>query len=127
MRYLNFRAELDRLYKQFSIDIVWFEAVRRHLGTDAAHVYGGLMGELESWCENNSVPYAGVPVQTIKKFWTGKGNANKEAMMAEALRRGFEPHDDNECDAIALLLLQCPEAGAEPMGVPVEGEKRTAA
>ena len=46
----------------------------------------------------------GVPVGTIKRHTTGKGNAPKEAMIAAARGRGFSPADDNEADAIALLL-----------------------
>jgi Holliday junction resolvasome RuvABC endonuclease subunit len=50
------------------------------------------------------VPYQGVPVGTIKKHATGRGNADKQAMVAAARARGFSPADDNEADAIALLL-----------------------
>jgi len=45
-----------------------------------------------------------VPVGTIKRHATGKGNADKAAMMAAARARGFSPADDNEADAIAILL-----------------------
>ena len=110
MRFIRFHNELDTLHKQSPITMLWFEAVRRHLGTDAAHIYGGLLAKVEEWCEINGVPYEGVAVATIKKFWTGKGNANKEAMVAEAVRRGYEPDTDDEADAIALLVLKCPEA-----------------
>ena len=48
--------------------------------------------------------YQGVPVGTIKRHATGKGNAPKEAMIAAARAHGFSPADDNEADAIALLL-----------------------
>ena len=44
------------------------EEVRRHAGTDAAHVYGGLMATLTAWAELRGVPYEGVPVGTIKRF-----------------------------------------------------------
>ena len=50
------------------------------------------------------VPYQGVPVGTIKRHATGKGNAPKVAMIAAARGRGYSPADDNEADAIALLL-----------------------
>jgi hypothetical protein len=110
MRWLRFKNELDTLHKASPITVLWFELVRRHLGTDAAHIYGGFLAKVEEWCEANGVPYEGVGVGTIKKFWTGKGNANKDAMVAEAVRRGYEPDDDNEADAIALLVLKCPEA-----------------
>lgn len=110
MRYVRFTDALDRLHARLPLSQIWFEAVRRHLGTDAAHVYGGLMGHLESWCERNKVPYEGVPVGTIKKGWTGNGAAKKDLMIAKCVERGFEPDDDNEADAIALLHLKCPEA-----------------
>ena len=43
-------------------------------------------------------------VGTIKRFATGKGNADKAKMVAAIEARGFRPADDNEADAIALLL-----------------------
>ena len=57
-----------------------------------------------TWAEWRGVPYQGVPVGTIKKFWTGLDNANKQAMIDAARARGFSPTDDNEADAIAILL-----------------------
>jgi crossover junction endodeoxyribonuclease RuvC len=100
MRYLKFERWLDEIPRP---DQVVFEEVRRHRGTDAAHVYGGLMAVLTSWCEKNEVPYQGVPVGTIKKSFTGNGNAGKNLMIAECVRRGFKPIDDNEADALGLL------------------------
>ena len=35
---------------------------------------------------------------------SGKGNADKAAMVAAVRARGFSPADDNEADAIAILL-----------------------
>jgi len=61
------------------------------------------MATLTSWAELRGVPYRGVPVGTIKRHATGKGNASKEAMIAAARSRGFAPADDNEADAIAIL------------------------
>jgi len=102
LRFTNWLTEIDRL--SGPIAAIWFEEVRRHAGTDAAHVYGGLMAVLTAWAELRGVPYEGVPVGTIKRHATGKGNANKEAMIAAARARGFSPADDNEADAIAILL-----------------------
>jgi Holliday junction resolvasome RuvABC endonuclease subunit len=86
------------------IDAVYFEEVRRHIGTDAAHVYGGFLATLTAWCEQRSIAYQGVPVGTIKRFIAGKGNADKAAVMAAIHARGFNPADDNEADALAILL-----------------------
>lgn len=102
MRYLRFTRWLDELASD-PIGALYFEEVRRHAATDAAHVYGGLMATLTAWAELRGIPYQGVPVGTIKKHATGKGNAPKEAMIAAAKARGFSPADDNEADALALL------------------------
>jgi len=101
MRYLRFRRWLDAFSPR--PEALYFEAVRRHKGTDAAHVYGGLLATVTSWCEDNGIPYQGVPVGTIKKHATGKGNASKAQMIAAANQRGLNSQDDNECDAWWLL------------------------
>lgn len=101
MRYLRFSQWLKEI-KTHEFDAVFYEEVRRHSAVDAAHVYGGLMATLTAWCEDRSVPYTGVPVGTIKKHFTGKGNANKAVMQVTARARGYNPCDDNEADAIAL-------------------------
>ena len=103
MRYVRFHRWLDELAGADGFSRICFEEVRRHAGTDAAHVYGGLMATLTAWAELRGVPYEGVPVGTIKRHATGKGNASKEAMIAAAVARGFAPEDDNEADALAIL------------------------
>lgn len=105
MRFLRFRRWLDELRGETSITQVAFEEVRRHMGVDAAHVYGGLMGTLTAWCEQHGIPYEGVPVGSIKRHATGKGNADKFAMVAWAKSQGHAPADDNEADALAILDL----------------------
>lgn len=106
MRYLRFKRWLSDI-KQCNdgIDQVVFEEVRRHAGVDAAHAYGGFMGQLSAWCEHHQIPYQGIPVGTLKKHATGKGNASKDEMVAAMKLRGHAPADDNEADAIALLYL----------------------
>lgn len=106
MRYLRFRKWLTEM-RQFDdgIDQVAFEEVRRHAGVDAAHAYGGFMATLTAWCEHHQIPYQGIPVGTIKRHATGKGNASKTEMTSAMMKRGFSPADDNEADALALLFL----------------------
>ena len=114
MRYLRFKRWLTEI-KQCAdgIDQVVFEEVRRHVGVDAAHAYGGFMGQLTAWCEHHQIPYQGVPVGTIKKHATGKGNAGKAEMIAAAKVRGFNPIDDNEADALALLDWALSQGGVQ--------------
>jgi Holliday junction resolvasome RuvABC endonuclease subunit len=104
MRYLRFRSWLDHLLSS-SQGIGWmcFEEVRRHAGTDAAHIYGGFLAHLSAWCELNRIPYQGVPVGTIKRHATGKGNAGKDLVIAAMRAKSFNPEDDNEADALAIL------------------------
>ena len=67
------------------------------------YVHGGFLATLTAWCEEHEVPYEGVPVGTIKRHVTGKGNAGKQAVIEAVRALGFEPEDDNEADALALL------------------------
>jgi Holliday junction resolvasome RuvABC endonuclease subunit len=104
MRYLRFKRWLTELKGTVGeVGQIYFEEVRRHNSTDAAHVYGGLMATLTAWCEHHNIPYQGVPVATIKRHATGKGNADKAAMIAAMQAKGHPVTDDNESDAIALL------------------------
>lgn len=104
MRYLRFKNWLTEIKAQLGqVDAVYFEEVRRHAGTDAAHVYGGFLAVLTAWCEHHRIAYQGVPVGTIKKHATGKGNAGKDEMIAAAKAKGHPAENDNEADAIAIL------------------------
>ncbi len=104
MRFLRFKRWLTELKAVAThIDVLYFEEVRRHVGVDAAHVYGGLMATLTAWCEHHQIPYQGVPVGTIKKHATGRGNAGKDEVIAAVRAKGHPVVDDNESDALALL------------------------
>ncbi len=105
MRYLRFKHWLTELKNNCgTIHALFFEEVRRHNGVDAAHTYGGFLAHLTAWCEHHNVPYEGVPVGTIKRFITGKGNASKEDVISVIIALGYAPKDDNEADALALML-----------------------
>jgi hypothetical protein len=105
IRYLKFGNWLTEFTAALpGLGTIYYEAVRRHLGTDAAHIYGGLLATLTAWCEQRRIPYQGVPVGTIKRHIAGSGGADKLAVIAAVRRRGFSPTDDNEADAIAILL-----------------------
>jgi len=100
MKWLRLRGCLDNAAE--GVGRVAIEEVRRHLGVDAAHAYGGALAVVTAWCEAHSVPYEGLPVATIKKHATGKGNAKKDAMMAAA--RAKWPHITLESDDHADAL-----------------------
>lgn len=107
MRFLRFRRWLDEMLKAYKLTELVFEEVRAHSGVDAAHCYGGFLATLSCWCEDNNVPFSAVPVQAIKTYATGKGNANKAAVLT-AVRKRWDNTvtDDNQADAIALLQFK---------------------
>jgi len=112
MRFLRFRAWLTEVADlSGGLARIAFEEVRRHVSTDSSHVYAGFLATLTAWCEQAGIAYEGVPVGTIKRFATGRGNADKAAMVAAMRARGFAPTDDNEADAIALLLWATESSG----------------
>ena len=117
MRFLRFHRWLTELSQSggasggLAFEQVVFEEVRRHAGVDAAHAYGGFLGQLGSFCEHHRIPYQGVPVGTIKRHVTGRGNASKEAVIAAICELGYSPVDDNEADALALLHWAIATAG----------------
>ena len=83
-----------------------FEVVHRHLGTAAAHVYGGYLATLQRVCDDMRVPLEGYAVGTIKKFATGNGAAKKPEMIRAAnefAQANIE--DDNEADAVCIARL----------------------
>ena len=103
-RFINFVESLTVLHQYRSIAAIYYEDVRRHLGTDAAHVFGGFKSHAAVWClQNGGIPFESVDVSTIKKFWTSNGRASKDMMIDECINRGFKPQTDDEADAIALL------------------------
>lgn len=104
MRYLRFLRVLEDTARAGKVEEVAYEEVRGHKGTDAAQIYGGIVATLTQWCEDKQIPYQGVPVGTIKKHATGKGNADKAAMVKAAVAKfGPTVKDDNEADALWLL------------------------
>jgi Holliday junction resolvasome RuvABC endonuclease subunit len=104
MPFLRFRAWLQEVDETVDgIDAVFLEEVIGHRGAIAAQVFGGFLAHLSAWAEMNKIPYEGVPVGTIKRHITGKGNATKEEVIAAVRAKGFSPVDDNDADALALL------------------------
>lgn len=103
----------DWLRGQFNgprFDGVIYEDAGFFKSAAAVQVCVGLRGILLA---RAATAYAmGVPLftyspSTVKKHWTGSGNAKKPAMMAETRRRfpDLDLTDSNEADALALLDL----------------------
>ena len=63
------------------------------------------MYTLASVSYQQNIPCISFSVQAIKKFMTGKGNANKDEIITAVKHKGFNPETDDEADAIAIMLL----------------------
>ena len=125
-RYLRFEGHLLDLMSVIDDGVecvVYYESVVRHKGTTAAHIYGGWKAIIEKNCEEYDAAYFGVGVGEIKIRATGKGNANKQAMIDAAKREWVDgmvftaeqvPHDISHDRADAMWILQC---GLDELGL----------
>ena len=107
MKLLRLQGKVAEIYSSVGIDIVYFEAARFAM-PDRQHAVmsqNQFIGALVVWCEQNKIQYRGVAPTEVKKFATGKGNANKEQMIAAAKKKwpGAEIQDDNTADALWIL------------------------
>lgn len=100
---LRFKNWLERIVSMTEATEIHYELVQGYRSGAAARVWSGFWSHLLSWCEESAIPCSGVPVATIKRHATGKGNANKPAMIDAAIAKGWIPADDNEADAQHLL------------------------
>ncbi len=114
-RFSEFFKWLYEILDCYEIDKVYFERVRRHLGTEAGHVYGAFMYVLAVVCEDLKIPYEGCEVGEIKKYITGHGRATKNDVVKAVSNLGFSPADDNEADAISILLLAIAKEEGQPL------------
>jgi Holliday junction resolvasome RuvABC endonuclease subunit len=109
MRLLRLRAKLNKASEAELPDVVVFEAARHAAPKmqGALTVQAELQSVIKVWCYDNSIEYRGYSPSEIKKHATGKGNANKDAILKAARQRwpDVEIVDDNEADALWLLDL----------------------
>tara|TARA_Y100001951_G_C11289683_1_gene271267 strand:+ start:1824 stop:2315 length:492 start_codon:yes stop_codon:yes gene_type:complete len=94
-----FSRWLHSLIEEHEIEVLVFE--RAYGFRKGSEFLAGLAAVCHQ--QDDSVAVLEVNVSALKKFATGKGNADK-AMMIEAARDyGFDTADDNEADAFLLL------------------------
>lgn len=111
MKLLRLEAKLNEVAASVTtpLKLVVYEAARNALPKmQGALVHQAkLQAVIERWCTVKGIEYKGYSPAEIKKHGTGKGNANKEAMIAAAKARFPHVHiiDDNHSDALLLWDL----------------------
>ena len=105
MKMLRFKAKLKETCELEKIKLIVYERVS---GMHKASIIHGakMVAMIESFAEENQIEYKAYSASEIKKFATGKGNANKEKMVQSCIEKyGFTPIDDNEADAAHIWHL----------------------
>lgn len=103
MRLLRFKAKLQEIIRIEAINLVVFERTAG-FHKNALIVQAELHGVLKLYLEEIKLNYRAYSASEIKKFATGKGNANKEAMIKAAQKYGTII-DDNHADALHIYHL----------------------
>jgi Holliday junction resolvasome RuvABC endonuclease subunit len=111
MKLIRFRAKLKEFNELEDLQVIVYERPAGRHANSIIH-QAKLIAVLEEFCEQNSIDYRSYSATEIKKFATGKGNANKEAMINSAIDKwDYDGDDDNEADAIHMRELFRDETG----------------
>lgn len=111
MKLLRFRAKLKEVCQLEEINLIAYERVAGFHKSAIIHA-SKMVAIIESFCEENNIEYKAISATEIKKFATGKGNANKDKMIESArLKLGYEGDDDNEADALWIYQVVKHELG----------------
>lgn len=105
MRYMKFRHWLKKMLVDTRPDLVVYERPKGLRGTAAQEILWGMVTRIMEECDQHGINYTAVSPSELKRWATGKGNANKERMLAAArLRYPSEVvGDHNEADAMLIL------------------------
>jgi Holliday junction resolvasome RuvABC endonuclease subunit len=106
MRWLTFRAWLNRVLDFTPTDVIVYEQAH-HRGGAATHVAHSLIGMTETVAAERGIEVTNRHTASIKKHALGKGRGDKEQLMAAAKVKwpSREIADHNEADALWLLDL----------------------
>lgn len=108
MRFLRLHMKMDEM-ANFGATIrrVIYEQPGHFKSMAADDCIRGLVSHVQSWCEKNHIPCEGYSPAEVKKAATGKGNANKDQVLAAAKVRWplVNIVDHNQADALWILEL----------------------
>lgn len=101
------------------IDLVVIEEYAFSRAAAHSHEVGELGGVVRLALHDIGVAWVAVGPSSLKKYATGRGNAKKPELLAEAIRRlNFDGHDDNEVDALWLQAMALDHYGEPVVDMP---------
>ena len=110
MRIVRFKSKVKEIIAMEDITLISYERPAG-LFKSSIMVASEMIGVLKDLCIEKNIVVACYSATEIKKYATGKGNANKEQMIEAAKKLGYYPTDDNEADTIHLYNLTIKDLG----------------
>jgi len=105
MKMIRFKSKLKEVCTLEEINLVVYERVAGFHKNSIIHA-AKMVAIIESYCEENGIAYKAVSATEVKKYATGKGNANKDKMIEAAQSKlGYLGNNDNEADAMWIYQL----------------------
>jgi len=102
-RLARIRDKLEGMHADEPITLIGYEESRFLKSADAAHCHGAIVGVILLFARDHNIPVVTVPVATLKKYWTDKGNASKQDMVDAAFSIAGVELTHNAADALAGL------------------------
>lgn len=103
-RFALFKHFLDSILDEYEIKLIVHEDAPFQPGK-AAPIYHGLIGVLKEYCFDKQLQLDSIPVKTIKKEFTGNGNASKVDIQKKCKQLKITFDDDNSADAYAVYWV----------------------
>lgn len=119
-RLYDVAAQVLKTIENVAPDLVVIEAPAFDSRTGHQHDRSGLWWMVVQALFADAVPIAEVTTGSLKKYATGKGNAGKDAVIAETVRRYPDwPIDGNDvADALVLCAMGCDHLGQPLAALP---------
>lgn len=109
LKFEKFRLFLDETYNRCDgLYAIYYEDIAQKQYASSCIAYGGYLGILSSWCERKHVRYYPIPISSVRHNLGVTRRFNKGGIKRTVIETvkecGYSPKDDNEADALALMI-----------------------
>lgn len=117
-RLVEIRCQLLNRIEIERIDLAVIEGYSMGSSLAHSHALGELGGIIRWTLWGKQIPFIDIPPSSLKKYLTGKGNADKDLMLSTASRRFDRTLNNDEADALALWAMAMDAYGQSVLSVP---------